>query len=851
MLVAAATLTLAAVALGGGAGEAESWRSAFERRGQFDLRGRVIVVLASPSLADRVAAGEGLPSAKVQRQLARETDVLQRRLVAALRRQGVAIRRDRVYTLVLNGFSTVVDARALAALERTPGVAGVYPVRAVYPAALTARAAAFRATSPPLALPGSTGAGVTVALLDSGVDRQHPSLTGRVLFGVDLLGRDASAEPGKRPGSGELETHGTRMAALVVGRSGQGTAPDARILPIRILGWRRTVDGSYEEAGTGDALLAGLERAVDPDGDGDVEDAVRIALAPIVEPYASFPDSPESRAVEGAARLGTLVVAAVGNDGPGGEGGAGTVGAPASADAALAVGAADLRPAVERVRITVASAGATLFSGAVRLLGGLAPDGSLQVPVVALRGPTLSDPGRPAAVLAPGLARGDLLDVEGRSLVAGKALVVPADGRPLRSRVANAARAGARAVVVYGTTLPGGSLGLEERAAITTVALPARAGASIERALAGEGAVRITIEPTAPPERNAGAEQVAPFSSGGVSSGGRPKPDVVAPGVALLTADPRGAADGAPRYAIVSGTSVAAAVAAGAAALVASQRPELDAAALRAVLVGGARQLTGLPTQPITRAGAGMLDPVAADAAEVVAEPATLAAGRWTTAGWSAVVPVRVRNVSIRSLRVSLGLVVDGDEATLTLTARPAALDLAPGEEATIQLLVQSRDRALVRSTLSGVVVLSPEGGPPARVPWAAVVAPAAGALVGDAALTSASIVPSRKGTPPASILTFRAGGVTVTSGGTVVEPVGRLDVEIWRDGVRLGAVARLRDLLPGRYAVAITGRGPDGRRLSPGRYQLVLRAEGAAPSEGGAGRSAVAVSFEIERRGR
>ena len=601
----------------------------------------------------------------------------------------------------------------------------------------------------------------------------------------------------------------------------------------------------------GDVLLAGLERAVDPDGDGDVEDAVRIALAPVVEPYASFPDSPESRAVEGASRLGTLVVAAAGNDGPGGDGGAGTVGAPASADAALAVGAADLRPAVERVQVTVSSVDAALFSGEVRLLGGLPPVGPLEVPVVALRGPTLSDPGRPAAVLAAGLARGDLLDTEGKSLVAGKAVVVPADGRPLRSRVANAARAGARAVVVYGTTLPGGSLGLDERAAITTIALPARAGAAIEQSLAGDLAVRVTIEPTAAPERNGGAEQVAPFSSGGVSSGGRPKPDVVAPGVALLTADPGRAADGAPRHAIVSGTSVAAAVAAGAAALVASQRPELDAPALRAVLVGGARQLTGLPAQPITRAGAGVIDPVAADAAEVVAEPATLAAGHWTTAGWSTVVPVRVRNVSIRSLRVSLGLAIDGETTSLTFAARPTSLDLAPGEQATIELLVESRDRAPARATLSGVVVLSPEGGPPARVPWAAVVAPAAGALVGEATLTRTSIVPSRKGAAPASILTFRAGGVAVTSGGTVVEPVGRLDVEIWRDGVRLGAVARLRDLLPGRYAVAITGRGPDGRRLSPGRYQLVLRAEGAAPAEGAAGRSAVAVAFEVERLGR
>ena len=247
-------------------------------------------------------------------------------------------------------------------------MAGIYPVRAVYPASLSSRALA----RPELlgrhgiALPGFDGSGVIVALLDTGVDGDHPALRGRVQAGVDLVDDDARAEPGESPdGSGALETHGTRMAGILVGQGGPngvtGVAPGAQVLPVRILGWRKAQDGELGIVGSGDVLIAGLERAVDPDGDGDVDDAADIALASVVEPYASFPDSPEARAAAGALALGTLVVAPAGNDGPVGSGSFGTVGAPAGAPAALAVGAADTRPAVAASRLAVSVAGETIF----------------------------------------------------------------------------------------------------------------------------------------------------------------------------------------------------------------------------------------------------------------------------------------------------------------------------------------------------------------------------------------------------------------------------------------------------------------------------------------------------------
>jgi hypothetical protein len=65
------------------------------------------------------------------------------------------------------------------------------------------------------------------------------------------------------------------------------------------------------------------------------------------------------------------------------------------------------------------------------------------------------------------------------------------------------------------------------------------------------------------------------------------------------------------------------------------------------------------------------------------------------------------------------------------------------------------------------------------------------------------------------------------TVGGTSeVQPVERLDIELWtQEGKRIGVVARLRDLLPGRYTFGITGRDPGGQRLRAGAYRLRLLA--------------------------
>src|SRR4029453_14177455 len=90
----------------------------------------VLVVLRSPSMAQRVAMNGGVATQRKERTWTRSALAVQRQLLSELSTRGIRPRIQFSYSRVLNGFSAPPDARAIAVLERRPGGAGVYPGRA-------------------------------------------------------------------------------------------------------------------------------------------------------------------------------------------------------------------------------------------------------------------------------------------------------------------------------------------------------------------------------------------------------------------------------------------------------------------------------------------------------------------------------------------------------------------------------------------------------------------------------------------------------------------------------------------------------------------------------------------------
>ncbi|MGP4052740.1 type VII secretion-associated serine protease mycosin [Streptomyces sp. 2A115] len=158
------------------------------------------------------------------------------------------------------------------------------------------------------------GKGITVAVLDTGVDAEHPDLEGNVLTGKDMVGFGAGR------GDRAWARHGTAMAGIIaahghgVGNADgvMGIAPEAKILPVRVILEDKDSARGKARNTRGNALADGIRWAAD-----NGADVINLSLGD--DSKSAHPEATEDAAVQYALKKGAVVVASAGNGGEKGD----------------------------------------------------------------------------------------------------------------------------------------------------------------------------------------------------------------------------------------------------------------------------------------------------------------------------------------------------------------------------------------------------------------------------------------------------------------------------------------------------------------------------------------------------
>ena len=246
---------------------------------------------------------------------------------------------------LVHGFAATLPAAAVPALAAAPGVRAVSADRAVSVQSgdweqSGAQLAPRVVRAPSAWQGGATGAGVTVAVLDTGI-AEVPDLAGRIVPVVDdRTGRTAACyDLSGEDSCADSFGHGTFMAGLIAGdgtasagASGSsdagatGTAPEASLLSVKVAG----ADGAADVS----TVLAGLQWVVSFKDRYDIR-VVNLSLG--TDSTQSWEDDPLNYAVQRAWHAGIVVVVASANTGPA----PGTIAKPGDDPWVVTVGAVD------------------------------------------------------------------------------------------------------------------------------------------------------------------------------------------------------------------------------------------------------------------------------------------------------------------------------------------------------------------------------------------------------------------------------------------------------------------------------------------------------------------------------
>ena len=617
--------------------------------------------------------------------------------------------------------ATEVQAEELRALPGVKSVVRMPEVRRTMNKALDLVNA--RAAWTALGGQNQAGAGVKIAIVDTGIDETHPAFQDSTLSmppgfpkgaGDDLNhatnkiiavrsyvlplalfdGQPVNTRPDDLSARDHFG-HGTGLAMAAAG--GPVTSPLGSISGVAPKAWL----GNYKifgSPGVNDVTFADvMMMAVD----AAFNDGMDVALLPLTIPIVftvgeqctGGPCDPWAAEVEAATLGGMAVVVPAGNTG---DRGPNNITTPGTAPSGITVGASTNS---HLVTIGVRAGG--------NVLSALSGDGPQPLGPITL-------PAADTATLGGSLACSAL---NGR--IDGKIALIDIGTCAFAVKVNNAANAGAAAAILIreagANTLssPGGL----DVTGIPTVLIGADSGAALRSFVSAQPTATITIDPAAVETAVSGTESRASFSSIGPSiTDLQLKPELVAPGSSVYTAaqnlDPNGDFYRASRFGAMSGTSVSAAIVAGAAALVKQANPRFTPAQIKSALANTAS--AGFAGR-ITEVGAGKLNAQAAVATTITADPALVSFGRITGTTLNVTRSVRITNTASTSANLQLVVNQTDADARGRVTVSPTSVTLTPGQSTNATFTLSGT------TPLAGVyegVVSMTGGAVPLRIPY-------------------------------------------------------------------------------------------------------------------------------------